>query len=222
MEGKMKKLSWIFLIMLIISNGIAQDQKIQPQKARPLYGGYIGLGYGILTDKLSEHFHNPIMLPITVDLVYKSLVAQFNLDAGWAKVKKTMTFSDGRSWDKGQNAFHEVFGINLGFSVYNTKDIRITPLVGYSYNSIYKYWWKKSDIHENEPDSDNLNVGFIVDLKNTFISKSNSADTQHDDYAGLRFSAGAYIPYSDHGVNAQFYDGMTIYLSVGVAMLNFF
>ena len=215
----MRKLILFFLIILAtLQFSWAQENTGAPVKAKALYGGYIGLGVGILTDKLSDHFNTLLMLPLTGDFIYKNFFAQFNLDGGWAKVSKTMMFPDSSRWNKGDNSWHSTLGINLGFSVYNSKKIRITPLVGYANITITKSFWSMND---NEPSINCINVGFVLDFKNTFITKENAASvTSHSDYTGVRVTAGAYLPYEDSKPYPDYYNGATIYVSVGIVDFN--
>ena len=215
----MKKLFLFFLIVLTIGQfSWAQEIINKPAKARPLYGGYIGLGVGIMTDKLSDHFNPLIMLPLTGDFIYKGFMAQLNLDGGWAKVSKTMMFPDSTTWNKGANSWHSTLGFNIGFSVYNSKKLRITPLVGYANITITKSFWSMND---NEPSINCINVGFVLDFKNSFISKDNAAlVSNHSSYTGLRVMAGAYLPYEDTQPYPNYYNGATIYISVGIVDFN--
>lgn len=210
----MKKMLLLFLFMLFINlNLFAQDSN-ESTKSEMLAGGFGSLGYGFLTGNVSEYINNPILLPITGDFVYNNFVAQINLDAGYSTVAKTMEFSDGSSWNKGDNVFHDMYGLNVGYSVFNNSNLRITPLVGYGSNFLSKKWWAKSDIAAHEPRTYNMNITLLVDFKNAF-----SPDRKGNDYFGLRVSFGAYIPTGDASVYPEFYNGTTIYLSVGVISL---
>ncbi len=206
---------------MLFNHSVAQQNvTVKRNKTKQLYGGYVGLGVGYLTDNLSQHFNYPILLPITADFIYNWFVAQISLDGGWAKVKNTMSFDDGGSWNKGQNSFHEGIGINLGGSVYNSKNIRITPVAGYSYNYISKKWWGSSDIRKNEPEFGNLRLAFMFDFKNTFITKKNAMATINDDYAGLRVTAEMYMQLNKNTDYPEYYNGMVINISVGIVLLS--
>ena len=218
-----KKLLGLLLFSLLFLNPANAQQNTYTaiKTAKPMYGGYIGLGYNVLSGNLSEYFKNPFSLPITIDFVYKRLGLQMNLDGAWGKIKKTMVFEDSLSWNKGDNAFHSGLGFNIGFSVYNSKKLRITPIAGYSFNYISKKWWNSSDISKYEPESNVLNIGLLFDFKEAFMSSAASTGV-YDQYAGLRISAGVYLPLSDNDMYPQYYDGSMIYLSFGIVALSFF
>ena len=211
------------LLPILLTTPLKAQQNINESvlTAKPMYGGYIGIGYNILSGNISEYFNNPISLPITIDFVYKRLMLQMSLDGAWGTVKKTMVFDDSLMWNKGDNAFHSGLGFNIGFSVYNSKKLRVTPVAGYSFNYISKKWWNSSDISKYEPESNILNIGLLFDLKNVIMS-SNSAAGVYDQYAGMRITAGVYLPLSDNDLYPKYYDGSMIYLSVGIVSLNFF
>jgi hypothetical protein len=208
----------IVTILFAFSSLLAQNNATDtpPQKSgNLLVGGFGSIGYGVLTGNASEYFNNPILLPLTGDLIYKNFMFQLNLDAGYSKVSKSMAFENGKGWNEGDDAWHNVLGANVGYSLYNNSSLRVTPFAGYAYQYISKTWWDPSDISDYEPSNNSINAGILFDLKN-IISGKNSDNL---DYLGLRISVGAYIPF-DVKLYPQYYDGTTIYLSVGIVTLS--
>jgi hypothetical protein len=208
----------IVFFLFAFASIFAQEQisdTTQNKSTDLLVGGFASIGFGVMTGNISEYFNNQIMLPLTGDVIYKNFLFQINFDGGYSKVSKSMAFEKGKGWNEGDDAWHNAFGVNFGYSIYNNSSLRITPFAGYAYQYISKKWWGESDIKEYEPSNNSVNAGVLFDLKNV-ISNNNSDDV---DYVGLRISLGAYIPY-DVGLFPEYYDGATIYLSVGIVTLD--
>lgn len=215
----MRKLLFIVTLFLITSAQIfGQEGEVEKKNDQPLFGAFVGLGYAVLSGNISEYVNNPFLLPITCDFVYKGFVAQLNLDAGYSRVKKTMFFADGSSWREGGDVWHNAIGANVGYSVINNLNFRVTPLVGYAYTYLSLKWWGPSEISSNEPNYHNLTVGLIFDFKNVFGEEN--AELDGKEYVGLRVSAGAYVPMGDSDVYPNYFNGTTIYISVGVVNLS--
>ncbi|NOX19176.1 MAG: hypothetical protein GXO87_12955 [Chlorobi bacterium] len=208
----------VVLLIVLASITFGQETADQSAKDKPLFGAYIGIGYAVLSGNLSDYVNNPFILPITGDFIYKGFVAQLNVDAGYSRVKKTMFFNDGSSWREGGDVWHNALGVNVGYGVFNNMNLRVTPVVGYAYSYLASKWWGTSEISNNEPDTHNLTVGLLFDLKNVFSKKS--AESDDSDYLGLRISAGAYIPMSDADVYPNYFNGATIFISVGIINLS--
>jgi len=210
----MKKVFVLILFSLMLLTNIFAQENVNN---KPLIGGYVGVGYGILTGNISDYISNPFIVPLTGDIIYKGFVGQINLDAGFSKVNKTMKFDDGTSWNDGDGAYHNAIGVNLGYSVFNNNNVRVTPLVGYAFSYISKKWWGSSDISQNEPEYNMWNFALIFDIKNIFNSDKSG---DNPEYVGLRITAGVYLPMSEADMYSEYYDGSTIYFSVGVVNLS--
>ena len=210
---------FVLFILLSISQVTAREKTSDENiKNKPLFGAYVGAGFEILSGNISEYINNPFMLPITGDFVYKGFTAQLNLDGGYSTVKKTINFNDGSFWEEGSSVWHNLIGVNVGYAVFENENLRVTPLAGYAFTYLSKNWWTSSEIAENEPEWHSINAGLIFDLKNVFSSKKSNSDKPG--YWGLRIAAGAYIPMGDTNVYPNYYNGTTIYFSVGVVNLS--
>ena len=193
-----------------------------PIQTKPLYGGYIGVGYDALCSKLGQHFSNPFTIPLSVDFVFKNFVVQLNMDGGYSQVSKTMLFADSTSWKRGENAFHSTLGLNLGYGIYNNKKICITPIIGYASSLISKKMWSKSDIAHNEPHINYTNIALLLDFKDIFVNvKVTNSYGKYSNYVGVRIIMGAYIPMDKVINEPNYFDGSKIYLSVGIVNLSF-
>ena len=220
------KYKQLFLFLLLFLSALSEAQVNSDfakgrkyQSAKPLFGGNFSIGYGFLTEELGQYFTHPFLLPITGDFVYKNLTLQLNLDAGFSKVRQTMVFEDGSRWNKGDNAFHSTIGLNLGFSIFNTTKLRITPLVGWANIYISKKWWGSSDISEYEPHANYLNIALITDLKKIYAGGKTYSNNQYEGYGAIRLSAGVYMPLQEYQSYPNYYNGYIWYFSVGIAYL---
>ncbi len=184
-------------------------------QAKHLWGGFASLGYAGFTGNMSDYFSGQITLPITFDYSYKNLLIQINLDAGYGKVSKTLTFSDGSQWKEGENVWSNALGMNIGFSPYQTSGFRLTPYVGYANFYMAKYWWSSSEIRAFEPSNYYYNMGILLDFKKVFASTGN----KYDGYGAIRVSIGYYMSAQDDDAYPQYYNGSVFYLSVGVAVV---
>jgi hypothetical protein len=216
----MKKFFLLTLILLftqIITGQEAPGEQTNSNEGYSLWGGFVSIGYGTMTGNMGEYFTGQLLLPLTVDYSYKNLLLQINLDGGYGQISKTITFDDGKQWKDGENVFSNAVGFNAGFSVYQSKSLRVTPFVGYADMYMSKKWWSGSDISEHEPDNKYYNFGLLVDFKNVFDDSSE----KYGSYSALRFSIGYYMPAQDDQY-PQYYDGSMFYLSLGVSSLGSF
>jgi hypothetical protein len=206
----------IFILILFLATSIfSQDvsNKIRKESV-VLAGGYLGIGYGVISGSASEYFNNPILIPITGDIVFKNFITQLNLDSGYSRVSKTMEFGNNKSWNEGADAWYNAFGINVGYSMFSNNQYRLTPIIGYASTYTKKKWWGPSDIAEYEPENHCVTVGVLLDFKSIiFYNEKNTPE-----YNGLRISAGVYIPVDDP-VYPDYYSGTTFYLTIGFVSL---
>ena len=210
-------LTFVFGIQQIMSQKKIDEQP--PEKVKVLVGGSVSVGYGQMTGDISDNIGNQFMLPLTGDILYKNLVVQLNLDEGFSKVKKTMMFPDGKSWEDGDNAWHSYFGGNIGYGIVNNEKMLIAPYVGYAWGDVSEKWWGQSDISEHEPDGNFINVGAFIDLKRK-IAESGANRGKYAGYSGIRITVGAYIPAGDIEPYPELYNGSTIYFTVGLPIFN--
>ena len=212
----MKKRYAIQLIMMILLIGSFGMKAQDPAGAevKTLWGGSASVSYEVFSGNISNYIKNPIALPITIDMMHKNIVLQLYLNGGFSKIKNTMTFPDGSSWNKGENAWHDFLGFNLGYSVYNTTKVRITPQVGYGFTLISKKWWSGSDIAKHEPSVYNFNFSLCIDIKR------NPGLNKFAPYTGMRITIGAFINAADAGPYPEYYNGNSFYFSLGVPILD--
>jgi hypothetical protein len=214
----MKTILFFALATLLGLQQIYAQEKIdeqQPEKIKALFGGSLSIGYGQMTGNISDNIGNQFMLPLTGEILYKNLVFQLNLDAGFSKVKKTMEFPDGKSWNDGDNAWHNYFGGNIGYGIINNEKMLIAPYIGYAWGYVSEKWWGVSDIYEHEPDGNFINIGAYIDLKRKKI-ESGANTGKYAGYNGIRITIGAYIPTGDVKPYPELYNGSTIYFTVGL------
>ncbi len=212
----MSKKFTIILIMIILS---IESFEIKAQdstgtKVKTLWGGSASISYSFLSGNISDYINNPITLPITFDMMHKNIVLQLYLDGGFSKVKKTMIFPDKSAWNDGDNVWHDYLGFNVGYSVYNTTKLRITPLVGYGLALLSKKWWAVSDISIHEPEIYNLNLSISFDIKR------NSGPNKFSPYNGIRISIGTYINTADASPYPEYYNGDSFYISLGIPIMD--
>jgi len=206
----MKKLILFVLFVFAFQQIDAQET----EKMKALFGGSVSVGYGVMTGNISDYIGNPFMLPLSGEILYKNLYVQLNLDAGFSKVKKTMTFSDGSSWEDGDQAWHNFFGGNIAYALINNEKMAIAPVVGYAHGYISSKWWGQSDIVDHEPSANYLNVAVFYDMKRK-LNESGANTEKFAAYQGIRFTIGAYIAMGDADPYPELYNGSTIYFSVG-------
>ena len=211
-----------FLLALLVSYSVTMlNAQENPAKIHPMFGGSVGIGYELLSGNMSNYIKNPFTLPITFDMLYKNLLIQVNLDAGYSKLKSSINFPDGLSWNKGDNAWHNYVGGNIGYGIINNDHIIISPVIGYAYKYISKTWWATSDITKHEPEGNYLNVAAIVDFKLKKMENGNNKG-KYAGYSGLRITIGSYIELGDTRPYPQYYNGSTFYFSIGAPILSAF
>ncbi len=212
------KSKFIYLpVLFLVLSQLNLNAQEKGEKIKPLLGGSASIGYGIMTDNISEYVNNELLLPITFDLIYKNFVFQINLDGGYSKIKKSMEFDDGKKWHEGDNAWHNQAGVNLGYGILNNDKIIVSPYVGYSLGLISKKWLGASDISEHEPSCNYLNTGIFVDIKKKRSDKGANKG-KYAPYSGIRFTLGAYVHLGDEKDYPQYFNGSIVYLSVGIPL----
>jgi len=206
-------ISLVIICFALVATQIkAQDSTTT--KVKTLWGGSASVSYSVFTGNISDNIKNPISLPITFDMIHKNLIVQLYLDGGFSKIKNTMSYDDGSSWNEGDNAWHDFLGLNVGYSVYNSTKLRITPQVGYGLVMISKKWWAVSDIAKHEPEIYNLNLSLCFDIK------LKTGENKFSPYSGIRVTLGTYINTADASPYPELYNGDVFYFSVGVPVLD--
>ncbi len=219
---KTKFTAAFFLILFSFSMQTSAQDSLSANnadKVPPLWGAFASLGVGVQSGNAAEYFSTSFLLPITLDFAYKNLYLQLNFDGGWGKVSKTMTFTDTKSWNEGDNVFFNAVGFNAGFSVINNSSFRLTPFAGYATVYSSKKWFSGSDISDYEPNTQFYNVGILLDFKNYLVSNGKKDLAKYDGYTGIRISVGAYIQAEDYPAYSEYYDGSVYYFSIGVPIL---
>lgn len=218
----MKTILTLALVSIFCLQQVNAQQKVKenpPQKVKALFGGNISIGYGVLTGNISEYIGNPFMLPLSAEVLYKGFLFQINIDGGFSKVKKTMTFPDGTSWNDGDQAWHNYFGGGLGYGIINNEKMMVAPVLGYANAYISKKWWGASDIAKHEPSVNYLNVAAFIDLKRK-TTDSGANTGKYAAYSGVRVTLGAYIALDDTSPYPEYYNGSSIYFSVGIPVFS--
>lgn len=215
------KLKFFLLALLISCSVTSLNAQENSTKIRPMFGGSIGLGYEVLTGDISNYFKKPLVLPLSLEMLYKNFLIQLNLDGGYSKVKSTISFPDGSSWSKSDNAWHNYTGGNIGYGIINNERYIIIPVIGYAYKYIDKKFWNASDIAEHEPEGNYFNVAAIIDFKLKSMENGNNRG-KYAGYTGLRITIGAYIELGDVKPYPQYYNGSSVYFSIGAPILSVF
>ncbi len=217
----MEKIKFFLLALIISCSATFLNAQENSDKIRLMYGGSAGIGYEVLTGDISNYIKNPFMLPISLDLMKKNLLIQLNLDGGFSKVKSTMNFPDGLSWNESDNAWHNYIGGNIGYGIINNENYIIIPVIGYSYKYISKKWWASSDIVQHEPEGNYLYAAAIIDFKLKKMESGNNKG-KYAGYTGVRVTLGAYIGLGDAKPYPEYYNGSTVYFSIGIPVLSVF
>lgn len=104
-------------------------------------------GYGIVTSTLSDTYKNPIPLGFSLDLSYANFILRGYVTAGFSSLKKDMDYSIG-TWEKGETMSFFNAGANIGYNVFDSKLLKVSPYAGVGYMSVGVPEKDKDDIPE--------------------------------------------------------------------------
>lgn len=179
--------------------------------SRTAVGGNLFLGYGKMTGNLSEYFSNQYFAGINVDVSQSNFIFQFDDYIGFGKTKKTITFEDNTQWEEDKPAFSFMVGLNVGYAIYNTTDIKVVPVIGICGDGLDG----SGVASENKPFLPFYKTGIYVDLK-CIPFLDDRAYSKISSYSCLRLSAGLNSPLGTIN-NKGYFKGSMIYFTIGMA-----
>jgi len=194
-----------------------KQQKHKDENYKAL-GGNIFTGYGLLKGNISEYISNPIFLGINVDILTQKLVMQIDCYIGFGKTKKTMEFPNNLEWIKNKAALHFILGGNCGYSLVDSKALKIVPLAGIGANLLSSTFMGTSDNVKNEPFLPFYKIGCYVDIKHFKLFKNNYSFNYGDSYTCIRLSFGINSPIGTPKYES-YYKGNMFYFTIGMGGL---
>lgn len=125
------------------------------------YGMHAGLGTGVFTGSLAEHFSPTFNFIFGFDFAYKKSIFFLNGSVGFDKVKKE--YVSAINWNKGQRTTVAIADISYGYPLINNKTIKLTPFVGLGVTEIAEI--KKDQEDELTMTDYNFIFGINTDFK---------------------------------------------------------
>jgi len=126
------------------------------------YGMHAGLGTGVFTGSLSEHFSPTFNIIFGFDFAYKKSILFLNGTIGFNKVNKD--YMSAITWNKGQRTNVAIADISYGYPLIDNKTIKLTPFAGLGVVEL-------SEVKKNEEENElrivdyNLIFGINTDFK---------------------------------------------------------
>jgi len=205
----------------IICKGRNIEIYTQDLKAsRKALGGNIFLGKIKYSGNLSRFFKDPFIIGINLDFHRNKWVWQIDDYLGFGKTKEKMIFTENDIWDKDKSVYSVMLGGNLGYTLYDTRNIKFVPLAGINIQMLGSTFMSTSDIAEYEPVLPYFKMGFYIDFK-SLVLLQNHIRINHEDenYTSLRLSMGINLPLSKGNYEEYFHVPM-LYLTLGMGGLS--
>ena len=172
------------------------------------------LGYGILTDNLSDNFTNNFPIGLTFDITYKNFELYLKYYFGSGDTKKDIDFPQG-TWGKDSNTLIYLPEASLAYVCFNNNRFKLSPFTGIGSMSISP---PEKDIKET-PELKNISLEFTTTyvIGVSFDIKFGRGNTPKyypkTNYYHLRFNYAYSIPRFD-----KKYDNMSgnmHYITIG-------
>ena len=133
---------------------INQKLEAQPYELIPNYKiGNFGIGFNfgleskIFAGDLKGHFTPSFGFNYGLNFAFKKVYHSLNFGLGFNKVKKE--FTNERVWPKDLKTTNSFFNLSLGYPIFDSKKIRITPFLGAGFYEIKVYDIEKHPFFKN-------------------------------------------------------------------------
>lgn len=199
------------------SYGNLNQEWIPSKKA---LGGNVFIGTGILDGNISEFFSNNYFIGINVDIHRNRFVFQIDDYIGFGTTKKDLEFNTDQKWEKNKVALSFMFGLNVGYSIIDNKNLKVVPLAGIGVNLLSSKFLAVSEFSEHEPFLPIYKIGMYIDFKSLVLLQDRVRINNEDKYyASLRLSFGITNNIGTPKLS-QFYQGSLFYITIGMGGLS--
>lgn len=177
-------------------------------------------GYEFYTGELKSSFRDNVPVGLAFDLGFKDLVFDFRGNSGTGKTQKDL-YINGRQWSEGENIESGLLEMTLGFKIFESRMIKITPFGGISFNFILP---PEDDIENNPQLKDvglesatTYTLGINLDYKLGGISFPYNSKTKIErNYWYLRLRYGYNMPQFSQ--NYSGFSGNFHYITLGIGV----
>ena len=177
-------------------------------------------GYEFYTGELKSSFRDNVPVGLAFDLGFKDLVFDFRGNSGTGKTQKDL-YINGRQWSEGENIESGLLEMTLGFKIFESRKIKITPFGGVSMNFILP---PEEDIENNPQLKDvglesatTYTLGINLDYKLGGISFPYDSKTKIErNYWYLRLRYGYNMP--QFSANYRGFSGNFHYITLGIGV----
>ena len=177
-------------------------------------------GYEFYTGELKSSFRDNVPVGLAFDLGFKDLLFDFRGNSGTGKTQKDL-YINGRQWSEGENIESGLLEMTLGFKIFESRKIKITPFGGVSMNFILP---PEEDIENNPQLKDvglesatTYTLGINLDYKFGGISFPYDSKTKIErNYWYLRLRYGYSMP--QFSANYSGFSGNFHYITLGIGV----
>ena len=177
-------------------------------------------GYEFYTGELKSSFRDNVPVGLAFDLGFKDLVFDFRGNSGTGKTQKDL-YINGRQWSEGENIESGLLEMTLGFKIFESRMIKITPFGGISFDFILP---PEDDIENNPQLKDvglesttTYTLGINLDYKLvSTLFPYNSKTKIERNYWYLRLRYGYNMPQFSE--NYSGFSGNFHYITLGIGV----
>lgn len=182
------------------------------------HGACLFTGYAILSGNVSEYFTNPFYLGLNLDFFRGHYDIQPDGYIGFSHLKSEIEFSPNVEWEKRKAVFPLMGGVNMGYSLFDGRNIKIVPLAGIGFTSVTTDLNPYADNHYTsyEPFIPQYKLGIYIDFKSLRVRPNDDRFNFEDDsYTCLKISFG-FISHIGVTKLSDYYKGSSFYITVGI------
>ncbi len=177
------------------------------------FGGGVGFPSGNYTD----FFKPKGAFNASMDLFYKRNAFSLVVNIGHAKLREDIPVNDYDVWTRGSRMSLGGFGLCLGYSIFKSNMLRVTPLAGVSFNS--------AETSESEPPEylDGFKIGtstsalLALDVRCRFWNPTKIKSPNHASYVFGDWGMNLRVSYLPSVLNGEghLYSGDVVFLTLG-------
>ena len=199
----------------IVSNELNVLAKVsKPQFVKQNFGYALqaGLGSGMFTGSVGEHFGPTFNLMFGFDLAFRRSIFYINGTLAWGKVKEDYTY-DQKVWIKDQNTNVAIIDISYGYAFIDNSKLKLSPFVGLGITEIAG---KKTDDPKDQLRIVDYNLIFGINVDYKFKKR---IKMMPNSLFGVKESVETSIRARFYITRANFYDdlnGYSINLTIGL------
>ncbi|HEX2396035.1 MAG TPA: hypothetical protein VHI78_11870 [Bacteroidales bacterium] len=175
------------------------------------YGMHAGLGSGIFTGTLGQHFSPTFNLIFGFDLAYKKTVFYFNGTLGSDKVRKD--YSGNTEWLKAEHASMAIIELSVGYALIDNSKFKIAPFGGFAVLELSK---RDDEQHKGNLNMESYQAIFGI---NTDFKYRTRISLVAGTFAGFKEKSEYSLRTRLYLARGNYYDdlkGFSINLSIGI------